>query len=78
MPAGDYKLLFNLDVDIGGGKLERIPVCDCPDGDYPERTADAFVARLGLPARLAPRLVKLLRQNLELHATRKAQGLPMV
>jgi len=55
--AGGGKPLFNLDVDIGGGRKGRIVVTR---GAAPDELAAAFVAAHGLPPSVLARLSQLI------------------
>ena len=57
----------------GGTSLEKLRIIKRFSEDL-----DLLVLDHSMPGVSGFELVKLLRQNLELHATRKAQGLPMV
>jgi hypothetical protein len=56
--------LFNLEVDIGGGRVGRITV---HDGEDTNALAQKFVQEHNLPAAAVPRLQMLLEQNMQMH-----------
>lgn len=67
--AGGKVPLFNLDVEIGGGKTRRIVVHETDDCG---KLAAAFVKQHGLPERAVKRLRRVLEDNVRVHRERTA------
>jgi hypothetical protein len=63
--------LFNLDVDIGGGRKGRIVVCE---GAVPQELAAAFADSHGLPPGLQPRLASLISSAIRAQKAKAGGG----
>jgi hypothetical protein len=68
---GDVKgrALFNLDVDIGGGKKGRILVCS---GVSPRDMAQEFAQSYGLASAVLPKLEQLILSSTQRHEEKAA------